>query len=122
VSEPKIDPVALLIRYHAALDSYDAGRVRPMFAENARYVSPGVGGAIVGRDAIIAAFSAYFAEHPDQHAVDNDVEAISADTARAGWRLTATSASTGAPYERRGWETIRFDEAGLIADVLVEDR
>ncbi len=117
-----IDPVALLTRYHAALQPYDADTVTAMFAEGARYVSPGVGGAIEGRDAIIAAFTAYFTEHPDQHSVDERVEAIAPDTARAEWSLTATSASTAEPYVRRGTETIRFDAQGLIAEVMVEDR
>jgi uncharacterized protein (TIGR02246 family) len=117
-----IDPVALLQRYHAALQPYDADTVKAMFAENARYVSPGVGGTIEGRDAIIAAFTAYFAEHPDQHSVDETVVAVAPGTARAEWSLKATSASTGEPYVRRGVETIRFDARGLIVTVTVEDR
>lgn len=117
-----IDPVALLIRYHAALQPYDANTVTTMFAPEARYVSPGVGGVIEGREAIIAAFTAYFTEHPDQHSTDDSVTAIAPDTARAEWSLTATWASTGEPYVRRGTETIRFNAEGLIAEVTVEDR
>ena len=116
-----IDPVALLIRYHAALQPYDANTVTTMFAPDARYVSPGVGGVIEGRDAIIAAFTAYFTEHPDQNSVDDSVVAVAPDTARAEWSLNATSASTGEPYIRRGTETIRFTPQGLIAEVSVED-
>lgn len=117
-----IDPVALLHRYHAALQPYDAAIVKAMFAPDARYVSPGVGGAIEGREAIIAAFTAYFAEHPDQHSVDDGVTAIAPDTAQAEWSLKATTASTGKPYVRRGRETICFDAQGLIVQVTVEDR
>jgi uncharacterized protein (TIGR02246 family) len=117
-----IDPVALLKRYHAALNTYDAVVVAPMFAAGAVYVSPGVSGRIEGRDAIIAAFSAYFAEHPDQHAEDEEVSLLSATEARAVWRLTATSASKGEPVSRRGLETIRFDEAGQILAVEVVDQ
>ena len=62
--------MALLRRYHTALNAYDARTVAPMFAVDAVYVSPGVDGRIAGRDAIIAAFTRYFAEHPDQHAID----------------------------------------------------
>ena len=39
-----IDPVALLQRYHAALNDYDERTVKAMFAEDAIYVSPGVNG------------------------------------------------------------------------------
>lgn len=117
-----IDPVALLKRYHAALNAYDAEEVAPMFAQGAIYVSPGVKGRIEGRDRIIAAFTAYFAEHPDQHAEDEEVSLVSPCEARAAWRLSATSASGGRPVTRRGVETIRFDHAGLIAMVEVEDQ
>lgn len=115
-------PVALLKRYHAALNAYEAEIVKPMFAADAVYVSPGLNGRIDGRDAIIAAFSAYFAEHPDQRAEDDLIEQVSPHAVRALWRLTATSASSGRVVERRGMETVTFDAAGLIARVEVEDR
>ena len=114
-------PVALLKRYHAALNVYDAETVKPMFAAGAVYISPGVNGQIEGRDAIIAAFSAYFTEHPDQRAQDESIEQVSAFAVRAQWRLAATSASSGRLVERRGIETVSFDVAGLIARVEVED-
>ncbi len=117
-----IGPVALLKRYHAALNAYDADTVTPMFAPGAVYVSPGVNGRIEGRDAIIAAFSAYFAEHPDQRAEDELIEQLSPFEVRAHWRLAATSASSGRHVERRGIETVTFDASGLIARVEVEDR
>ena len=44
-----IDPVALLRRYHTALNAYDARTVAPMFAVDAVYVSPGVSGRIAPR-------------------------------------------------------------------------
>jgi uncharacterized protein (TIGR02246 family) len=117
-----IDPVALVRRYHAALDAYDASVVGPMFADDAIYSSPGVNGRIEGRDAIIAAFSAYFAEHPDQRAEDDSIEQTGPREARAHWRLRATAASTGAAVARRGLETVSFDAGGLITRVEVEDR
>lgn len=117
-----IDPAAILRRYHAALNRYDAEEVRAFFAADAIYVSPGLEGAVEGRDKIIAAFSAYFAEHPDQQASDDDVISTGPLTARALWRLAATSQSTGKPYVRQGVETITFTDAGLIARVEVEDR
>lgn len=117
-----IDPVALTMRYHAALNAYDAATVTAMFASDAVYVSPGVNGRIEGRDAIIAAFSAYFAEHPDQTAEDERIERAGPDAARALWRLSATRRSTGQPVTREGIETLRFNAAGLIISVEVEDR
>lgn len=117
-----IDPVALTARYHAALNDFDVAGVAAMFASDAVYVSPGVNGRIEGREAIIAAFSAYFAEHPDQVAVDDVVEHIGPSMARAQWRLSATARSTGRPVARQGVETLSFDAEGLIMRVEVEDR
>lgn len=116
------DPVALVRRYHAALNHYDAEEVRAMFAADAVYDSPGVNGRLTGRDAIIAAFSAYFAEYPDQQAVDDRLEQLAPDAARARWRLTATARSTGRTVTRRGTETVHFDADGLIAHVVVADQ
>lgn len=117
-----LEPVTLLRRYHAALEPYDAERVKAMFAAHAVYVSPGVDGRIEGRDAIMAAFDAYFAEYPDQKAVDEDVEAAGPHRARARWRLAATARSTGRRVSRSGIETVSFDPSGLIIRVEVEDR
>lgn len=117
-----IDPVALTMRYHAALNAYDAASVAAMFAPDAVYVSPGVNGRIEGRDAIINAFSAYFAEHPDQKAEDESIEMVGPRTASALWRLQATARSTGRPVTRRGIETVHFNAEGLIVSVEVEDR
>lgn len=117
-----LDPVALVERYHAALNHFDAAVVTPMFAEDAVYVSPGVDGRIEGRDRILAAFSAYFAEHPDQHAVDESLERLGPFVARSHWRLDATAASTGKPVHRRGIETVTFRGDGLILRVEVEDQ
>jgi len=116
-----IDPVALLRRYHAALNAYDARTVSPMFAEDAVYVSPGIDGRIAGRDAIIAAFTRYFAEHPDQHAIDEEVALVATNSVRSVWRLEATARSTGRRVTRRGTETVRFGDDGLIRHVEVED-
>jgi uncharacterized protein (TIGR02246 family) len=117
-----IDPVALVRRYHAALNGFDAAAVMPMFAANAVYVSPGLNGRVKGREAIIAAFAAYFAEHPDQQAEDDSIEQTGPCEARARWRLRATARSTGRQITRRGIETVSFDAEGLILKVEVEDR
>ncbi len=113
--------MALVKRYHGALNGYDEKVVKALFAPGAIYVSPGVNGRIEGRDAIIAAFNIYFADHPDQQAVDEALDIISPHQLRARWRLEATRRSTGQRITRRGVETITFDQAGLIAHVLVED-
>ncbi len=91
-----------------------------MFAETAEYHSPSVG-AIVGKSAIVAAMKGYFEEYPDQHAIDDVVEAIAPGKVRSRWRLKATAKSTGQPYERSGGEVITFGPDGLILRVDVED-
>jgi hypothetical protein len=116
------DPVAQVKRYHAALNGYREEAVRPMFAARAVYASPGVGGRIEGREAILSAFRDYFAAHPDQVAEDESVTALSPLSARAVWRLRATAEPAGRIVERRGVETVRFDSDGLIIAVEVEDR
>ena len=116
-----IDPVALVRRYHDALNRYDPAVVTPMFAPDAVYVSPGVAGRIAGRDNIIAAFNAYFAEHPDQRAEDDEIVRTGPLSARARWRLEATAKSSGLAVRRAGTETVTFDAAGLILRVEVED-
>lgn len=117
-----VDPVALVERYHAALNHYDAARIAPMFADGAVYVSPGVNGRLEGRERIIAAFSAYFAEYANQHSVDERIERLGPLMARSHWHLHATAGSSGKPVQRRGVETVSFDEAGLILKVEVEDK
>ena len=117
-----IDPVALLRRYHAALQPYDRAAVAGMFAPGAVYLSPGVNGRLEGRAAILAAFEAYFAEYPDQQAEDEEITSISPFAARAVWRLAAKSVTSGRRVERRGIERVFFDAGGLITRVEVEDR
>ena len=108
-------------QYHAAIDRLDFEAIAGFFAEDAVYVSDGIGAATEGRSAIIAAFRRYFAEYPDQVSVDELVENVSTDAARSVWRLTATSVSTGKRAERRGEELVRFDGSGRIVEVIVRD-
>lgn len=117
-----IDPVALVRRFHAALNSYDADVVTPMFAAGAVYVSPGVSGRVAGRDAIMAAFNSYFAEFPDQRSETLSIELLSPHQVRTAWRLEATARSTGQRITRQGAEVLTFDEQGRIVDVVVEDQ
>lgn len=115
-----MDIVERVSRYHAALNALDLDAVASMFSGSAEYHSPSVG-AIIGRDQIMAAMRSYFAEFPDQVAVDDVVKAIAPRKVRSEWRLKATAKSTGLPYERQGAEVITLDADGLIARVDVED-
>ena len=116
-----IDPIALVKRYHDALNRFNADVVSPMLAPEAEYRSPSVG-LIAGRDAIINAMRGYFAEYPDQIATDTRVELIAPDKVRCDWQLKATAKSDGKPYERHGVEVVTFDGGGLVLRVDVEDR
>ncbi|MFT3989629.1 nuclear transport factor 2 family protein [Aestuariivirga sp.] len=115
------DLVARVEAYHAQLNAYDPVQVSKFFSADAEYHSPGVG-VLVGRRAIIAAMSGYFAEYPDQVAVDDVMEQVAPDRVRSEWRLAATSKTTGQQTLRSGVETVTFDEDGLIRRVQVEDR
>ena len=117
-----IELLALTGRNHEALNHYDEATVKAMFAPGAVYVSKGVNGRIEGRDSILSAFTAYFHEHPDQHAEDEGVEILSPNVVRFAWRLEATSRSTGRRVVRQGVETVTYDGDGLISHVEVIDR
>lgn len=113
--------VAIVRAYHAALDAIDFEAVARFFTRDAVYVSGGIGGAVEGRDAILASFRSYFAEYPDQLAVDDSVEALSPSEVRSVWRLTATSLRTGARSDRAGEEIATLDPSGRIVRIVVTD-
>ena len=115
-----IDPCALVARFHRAINELDYAVIEDFFADDARYASGKVGG-LAGREEIMVAFRRYFAEYPDQIAEDSLIEQVSPLAARAVWSLSATSATTGAPFKRRGEETITFNAEGKIVDVSVTD-
>ena len=114
------DPVALVERFHAAINALDFETIEAFFTEEARYTSGKVGG-LEGRAAIMTGFQQYFAEYPDQVAEDSLIEAVSTVSARAVWSLFATSRTTGEPLQRQGEETITFNEQGRIVEVDVTD-
>lgn len=112
------DLIGLVNRYHAALNALDLDGAGTMFADEAEYYSPSVGG-ILGKHAIMAAMRGYFAEYPDQVAIDDHTYHAGPDAVRSEWRLKATSKSTGKTVEQRGAETIFFTRMGLIRRVEV---
>ncbi|MGQ0485862.1 MAG: nuclear transport factor 2 family protein [Hyphomicrobiales bacterium] len=114
------DLIGLVNRYHAALNARDLDAVAAMFADGAEYHSPSVGG-ILGKHAIMVAMRGYFAEYPDQVAIDDRTCYAGPDAVRSEWRLGATSKSTGKRIERKGAETIFFSAGGMIRRVEVAD-
>ena len=106
---------SLLTDYTAALNLYDLDAVAQMFAEDAVYVSPGIGGNISGRAAIMAAFRAYFRQHTDQVNTDEDVQQMDENTLQARWRLRSSGSN------RAGSQRITFDAENLITCIEVID-
>jgi hypothetical protein len=115
------DPLYALVIYHHAIEIRDLVALRRSFAPDARYVSMGLG-AVEGREAVLASIESYFAKFPDHEARDEKVWRVSDHVAACEWRLKGTLADTGDVIERRGVETITFNERGLILSVEIEDR
>ncbi len=109
-----IDPVALLIEYHAALQARDYSAIEGCLHRDAVYVSAGLG-ALDGRPNILSALQDYFSKHLDHVANDEKVEKVSASCAKSTWCLKANK------VERRGVEYITFNPQGLITKVEVQD-
>lgn len=121
MQETAFDPLAALKTYHAAIEVLDFAAIEACFAPDACYVSDGVGDAVVGRDAIMAAFRGYFACYGDQVSKDEQVAALSPHAAWSRWCLQATHAVSGARLVRSGEETVHFDADGRIVRVEVKD-
>ncbi len=115
-----IDPVALLLEYHAALNNFDLEKAESMFVEDADYVSPGLNGEIKGRVAIMEAMLNYFVEYADQVSTDENIEKIDQWSVKSIWNLVATSRA-GVKIKRQGEEIIHFNINGLIKKVEVLD-
>jgi ketosteroid isomerase-like protein len=114
------DPVAEIKAFHGAINALDFETIENYFAEEATYVSNGVG-SLSGREEIMAAFRRYFDDYPDQTALDTLVEKLSPNSGRAVWSVRATHSRTGKPLIREGEETITFDEEGRVTHVEVKD-
>jgi ketosteroid isomerase-like protein len=110
-----------VVAYTNALNRLDLDAVERMFAENAIYISSGMDGAYHGRSSIMAAFRAYFANHPDQVNFDKHLKRVGPNDVQSDWMLTATNAQTGKRISRKGIQVITFNEAGLIQVVQVMD-
>ncbi len=104
-----------LAAYTAALNRYDLDAVEQVFAEDAVYVSPGLGGEFNGRAAIVAAFRDYFRQHTDQVNTDEDVRQVGEHTLQSRWRLQSSSSN------RSGRQRIMFNTDGLISRIDVND-
>jgi ketosteroid isomerase-like protein len=115
------DPVEHLTIFHNAINALDYATIEDYFAEDAVYISGGVGGRIEGRDAIMAAFRKYFDTYPDQVAEDRSVNKVGDNAARSVWELKANDSRTGAPMTRKGEETLTFNADGKIVRVDVTD-
>jgi ketosteroid isomerase-like protein len=115
------DPAAHLAVFHHAINTLDYDTIERYFADDAVYVSGGVGGRIDGRDAIMVAFRKYFDAYPDQVAEDTSVEKLGPLKARSIWKLNATDSRTGQPMVRTGEETLTFNDDGHIARIDVTD-
>lgn len=114
------DPVDILRRWHEAINALDFDAIAAFFADNASYGSRKVG-ALRGKEQIMKAFRDYFAEYPDQVAVDDSIEKVGPASAKSTWHLTATSATTGEKLVRQGEETIYLNAEGKIERVDVHD-
>ena len=110
-----IDLAGLLAAYTAALNRFDLDAVAKMFAGDATYDSPGLPAAVDGRAAIMQAFQAYFAAHPDQVNGDEDIRILGPLTLEARWWLVTHGT------RRHGTQRIAFDEAGKIKRIEVWD-
>ncbi len=117
-----IDLVALLHAYHNALNAFDMRKVESMFAEDIIYISPSMKSDGKGRAALMLMFRKYFAEFSDQVSRDSKIEILSPNVVKSTWLLDATSGITGLINQRRGEETISFDDNGLITKVEVKDQ
>lgn len=106
-----MDLIARAQSYDAALAARDFAAAASHFADEAVYVSPGVGGTVTGRAAIRAMFEGFFARHPLAH-WHNDRWFLRPGEAQAvshEWELHVPGEQA-----RRGTETSWFDAAGLI--------
>lgn len=114
------DPAERIELFHDAINRINYEEIENFFAENATYVSNGVG-SLAGRDAIMEAFRGYFDKYPDQTASNSLVETLTPLSGRAVWSVRATNSKTGQPLIREGEETITFDQEGRVVRVDVTD-
>ncbi|TIX89892.1 nuclear transport factor 2 family protein [Rhizobium sp. P44RR-XXIV] len=114
------DPAERIELFHDAINRINYEEIENFFAENATYVSNGVGD-LAGREAIMEAFRGYFDTYPDQTASKSLVETLTPLSGRAVWSVRATNSKTGKPLIREGEETITFDEDGRVVRVDVTD-
>ncbi len=93
------DPAKQIELFHAAINALDFPTIEAYFAEDATYVSNGVG-SLAGRAEIMAAFRRYFDDYPDQTAENSLVETLTPLSGRSVWSVRATHSKTGKPLIR----------------------
>ncbi|MBY3068151.1 nuclear transport factor 2 family protein [Rhizobium laguerreae] len=114
------DPARQIELFHAAINTLDFPAIEAYFAEDATYVSNGVGD-LTGRAEIMTAFRRYFDDYPDQTAENSLVETLTAQSGRSVWSVRATHSKTGKALIREGEETITFNAEGRVTRVEVTD-
>jgi ketosteroid isomerase-like protein len=114
------DPVEALLAYHKALNDHDVESIAEMVADDMRYQSAGLG-ELQGKAAFVKSLQDYFETFPDHQACDDAVTNISANIASSVWSLRATHKTTRETVERRGVETISYNDDGKITEIVVVD-
>jgi ketosteroid isomerase-like protein len=115
------DLEARLRTYFNALNAFDLKAVEAMFADDAVYISSGLGEPIKGRLKIMEAFREYFAEYDNQISIDTNIKSVAPNMFSSDWSLKATSRKNGKLLERVGTQVTTLNDEGLIAHIEVLD-
>ncbi len=111
------DPVDILRRWHGAIQRARLRCGRSVLADDATYAVAFKVGALRGRAQIVKAFRDYFAEYPDQVAVDDSFEKVSPAAAKSTWHPPAAPARRPARSSSAGAkETIYLNAEGKIEE------
>ena len=109
----EVEQIELAKAYVALSNSHKLEFVFPMFVENAVYYSAFTG-EFEGQSAIAEMMTEFFAGFPDVRWMVEEFWYIGEQTVGFEFVMTATEASTGSRFERKGVEKIEFTDEGLI--------
>ena len=112
------DLAALTRRYVESSNSHDLAAIGPMFADDAVYRSSSVG-RYEGRAAILEMMTGFFAGFPDVIWEAADYRPDGERSVVFDFSMRATNAQSGEAIDRKGVETLRFSEQGLITEIDV---